>query len=96
MAQTVSRSPVTAEARVRAPADPCGICGGQSGSTGTGFSPSSSVFPRPYKSTRAPHSHISSDGGTIGSLVAAVQRHTLTLSSKKVIINNWFANVCNC
>jgi hypothetical protein len=44
MAQVVSRRPLTAEARVRARLNPCGICGGQSG-TGTRFSPSSSVFP---------------------------------------------------
>jgi hypothetical protein len=43
MAQIVSRRPLTAEARVRARVNPCGICGGQSG-TGTGFSPRSSVF----------------------------------------------------
>jgi hypothetical protein len=47
MAQVVSRRPLTAEARFRARANPCGICGGQSG-TGTGFSPSSSVFPCQY------------------------------------------------
>jgi hypothetical protein len=47
MAQVVSRRPLTAEARVRVPVNPCGICGGQSG-TGTGFSPSSSVFPCQY------------------------------------------------
>jgi hypothetical protein len=44
MAQVVS---LTAEARARFRVDPCGICGGQSG-TGTGFSPSSSVFPCQY------------------------------------------------
>jgi hypothetical protein len=36
MAQVVSRRPLTAEAWVRARVNPCGICGGQSG-TGTGF-----------------------------------------------------------
>jgi hypothetical protein len=36
MAQVVSRRPLTAEARVRARVNPCGICGGQSG-TGTVF-----------------------------------------------------------
>jgi hypothetical protein len=43
MAQVVSRQPLTVEARV----NPCGICGGQSG-TGTGISRSSSVFPCQY------------------------------------------------
>jgi hypothetical protein len=47
MAQVVSRRPLTAQARSRARVNPCGICGGQSGS-GTGFSPSSSVFPCQY------------------------------------------------
>jgi hypothetical protein len=47
MAQVVSRRPLTAEARVRSRISPCGICGGQIGS-GTGFSPSSSVFPCQY------------------------------------------------
>jgi hypothetical protein len=51
-AQAVSRRPLTAEAWVRAPVSLCGICDGQSG-TGTGFSPSYSVFPCQYHSTVA-------------------------------------------
>jgi hypothetical protein len=57
MAQVVSRRPLTAEARVRARVNPCGICGGQSG-TGIGFSPSSSVFPCQCHSTVAVETHI--------------------------------------
>jgi hypothetical protein len=53
MAQAVSRRPLTAEARVRSRGSLCGTCGGQSG-TGTGFSPSTSVFPCQFHSTGAP------------------------------------------
>jgi hypothetical protein len=44
MAQAVSRRPLTAEARVRARVDPCGIRGGQSG-TGAGISPANIIPP---------------------------------------------------
>jgi hypothetical protein len=47
MAQAVSRRLLTAEARVSSQGSPFWICVGQSG-TGTGFSPSASVYPRQY------------------------------------------------
>jgi hypothetical protein len=49
MAQAVSRRPLTSEAQVRSRISPCGICG-----TGTGFSPSTSVFLCQFYSTGAP------------------------------------------
>jgi hypothetical protein len=70
MAQAVSRRHLTAEARIRAPISPYGICGGQSG-TGTGFTLSMSFH------RRSPYSYINW-GWTIGPLVAAVQRHGFT------------------
>jgi hypothetical protein len=53
MAQVISRRPLIVEARVRSRINPCGICGGQNG-TGTGFSPSTSVFHCQFHSTGAP------------------------------------------
>jgi hypothetical protein len=53
MVQAVSRRPPTAEARFRSRFSLYVICGGQSG-TGTGFSPSTSVFPCQFHSTGAP------------------------------------------
>jgi hypothetical protein len=47
MAQVVSRRSLTAKFPVSVRVNPCGICGGQSG-TVTGFYPSSSVFPCQY------------------------------------------------
>jgi hypothetical protein len=53
MAQAVSNRLLTAEARFRSQVSPCGVFGGQSG-TGTGFSPSASVFRCKFHSTGAP------------------------------------------
>jgi hypothetical protein len=53
MAQAVSRRPLTAEDLVRSRVSPCRICGRQSG-TGTGFSPSTSVFSCQFNYTGAP------------------------------------------
>jgi hypothetical protein len=55
MAQSVSRRPVTAEARLRSWVSLYEICGGWCGNE-TGFSPSTSVFPCHYHSTNAPYS----------------------------------------
>jgi hypothetical protein len=48
---------LTAESRVHTRFNPCGMCGGQSG-TGADFSPTTSVFTCQYHSTVALHTHI--------------------------------------
>jgi hypothetical protein len=53
MPQAISRRAPIAEAGVRTWVSPRGICGGQSG-TGTGSSPSISVFACQFLSTGAP------------------------------------------
>jgi hypothetical protein len=73
--QSLSADSTFAEAWV----SPCAICGGQGG-TGTGFSPCFSVLPCRYHSAVALDAHISPGGWTIGPLVAAVQRRSLTTS----------------
>jgi hypothetical protein len=82
MAQAVSRRPLIAEARVRAQINLCGICGGQI-DTGTGFSPSSSVFPCLYHSTFV-STPISCGGCTRCPTVAAVQRRFLTHNNQSI------------
>jgi hypothetical protein len=56
-AMAVGHRPLTTEAQVCARVSPCVICGGHIG-TGTGFSPSSLVFPCQYRSSMALHTHI--------------------------------------
>jgi hypothetical protein len=56
--QAVRHRPLTSEARVRTRVIPCGICGGESGS-GTGFSPSSSVFTSQYNNPPLLQTHLS-------------------------------------
>jgi hypothetical protein len=57
MAEAVIRRTLTAKTRVCVRVSPCGIFSGHSG-TGTGFSPSSSVFTCQYRSTVPLCTHI--------------------------------------
>jgi hypothetical protein len=91
MANAVGCRALAAEAWFRALVSPREICGGQSG-TGTGFSGSFWGFPCRCHSTVALHTHVSRGEWTIGSLVAEIQRRSLTLSTRttrKVLFNNF-------
>jgi hypothetical protein len=82
VAQVVSRRLLTAEGRLQTPISLCRICGGQSG-TGTGLSPTPSVFPCKYLSTAAPYSlmyHLKMDKGPVRG--PDPQRHSLTPSQQ--------------
>jgi hypothetical protein len=83
MAQVVSRRLLTSESRVWALVNPCGICGGQSG-TVTGFSPSCSLLTCQYHSTVVLHTHISSWGWKICLLVSVVQRRSVTHQNQSI------------
>jgi hypothetical protein len=84
--QAVSRRLLTAEAQVQYLVSPSGICGGQSG-TGTGFSPSTSVFPCQFNSTGAPllmifitrlHNKPQGCGASVASAAGPATTHTKT------------------
>jgi hypothetical protein len=72
-ARPFSHRPLTAETCVRAQLSPCDICAGQS-VTGTGFSPSTSIFPCQHHTTKAPYSTLLPDGQTAQSLGTFEQR----------------------
>ena len=55
VAQAVRPRLLTTETAFRCEVRPCGICGAPSG-TGTGFSPTTSIFPCQYHSTIGPYS----------------------------------------
>jgi hypothetical protein len=75
MAQAVSHWPLTAEAQVCAQVDPCGICGGQSG-TGLVFIRVLWFSHANHHSSIAPYSSITATWGVDGSDKAA-HYHTL-------------------
>ena len=79
MAQAVSRRPLNAEAQFRSQTSSCQVFGGQSG-TGTGFSPSSSVFPvsiiLPIILTHV-HQHVARTRRTNGPSLAIFQEDNL-------------------
>jgi hypothetical protein len=64
VAQAASHKHLTAQARVHAWVSSCGVCGGKRG-TGTGISPSYSVFSRQYHSTFPLHRLIDYDGARL-------------------------------
>jgi hypothetical protein len=76
MAQVVSRRPLAAEAWARTRVNPYGICGGQSG-TGTGLSPSCSVFPCQYITPPLLHTYLSPPHEVCDSPDQAAIYHTL-------------------
>jgi hypothetical protein len=57
MRQALSRKLLIAEACIQYQGSQCGICGGNTDNE-TGFSASTSVFPRQYNSTEAAYSFI--------------------------------------
>jgi hypothetical protein len=61
MAQAVTRWTLIVEARARARASLCGICGGQTGS-GTGFSPANIIPPLFHTHLTPPHDGCDSSG----------------------------------
>jgi hypothetical protein len=88
MAHAASRLFLTVETRVRAQVSPCEISGGQS-LTGTGFSPSFSVFPCQYHSPLIIHSLIAGLGKRLVRVTVQVTGYCRSWASSVSVVPDY-------